>query len=318
MQRRGFIGLVGSLLAWPLAARAQQPRIASIGVLISSNPEPTTTMLKDALREIGYVEGQNVHFEFRSGDGSQAVLRALAEELVRLRVDVIVAFATPAALAAKQTTTAIPIVMARVGDPIRSELVSNLARPEGNITGFSSMTSELATKMLELVREILPSTKRVGVLANVADPFSLLFVEEIEASGQAMAVAIKSISVRSSNEVEAAIATFDKQRVDAVVVQPSIAYEPTIDLMKKYHLPSLSTTSLYSQAGGLMSYAADTNESYHRIAFFIDKILKGAKPSELPVEQPTKYELAINLKTAKILGLTVPSTLLVRADEVIE
>ena len=319
MRRRDFIaGIVGSAVAWSFAARAQQPKLPRIGVLIPANPEPFWNEFQQGLREHGYIEGQTVQFEFRSAEGKPNLLRGLADELVRLKVDIIVASQTPAVTAARQATTEIPIVMAPAGDPVGTGLISSLARPGGNITGLSSTTAELGAKTLELIRDVLPSTRRVAVLANTVDPFSRPFSELIEDGGRTMGIAIQTIKVSRVEEFDAAFAAMDKERADAVIVQPSLPRKPALDLALKHRLPAIGTAPLLPREGGLMSYSGAQNDMYRRAAFYIDRILKGAQPADLPVEQPTRYELIVNLKTAKALGITIPTMVLARADEVIE
>ena len=318
MNRREFIMLLGGAAACPLAARAQQPKLPKIGILIPANPEPFWNEFQQGLREHDYIEGQTIQFEFRSAEGKPDLLRGLADELVRLKVDIIVASQTPAVTAARQATTEIPIVMAPAGDPVGTGLISSLARPGGNITGLSSTTAELGAKTLELIRDVLPSTRRVAVLANAVDPFSRPFSELIEDGGRTLGIAIQTIKVRRVEELDAAFAAMDKERADAVIVQPSLPRKPALDLALKHRLPAIGATPLLPREGGLMSYSGAQTDTYRRAAFYIDRILKGAKPADLPVEQPTRYELIVNLKTAKALGLTVPPTLLARADEVIE
>ncbi len=265
--------------------------------------------------------GKNIQFDSARPMASKNLLRALADELVRLKVDIIVASQTPAVIAARQATSEIPIVMAPAGDPLGTGLISSLARPGGNITGLSGAAAELAAKTLELVREVLPSTRRVAVLANAADPFSRPFVEQIEQGGRTLGIAIQTIMVRGEEEFAAAFAAMDKERADAVMVQGSFPRKPVLDLALKHRLPAVGGGAggrLFAQEGGLMSYSGNQNEQYRRAAFYIDRILRGAKPADLPVEQPTRYDLVINLKTAKALGITVPPTVLARADEVIE
>ena len=325
MRRREFItlfrGAAAASMFWPLPLAAQQPKLPRIGVLLTANPEPFWSEFRKGLREHGYGEGQNIQFELRSADGKQDLLRALADELVRLKVDIIVASQTPAVIAARQATSGIPIVMAPAGDPVATGLISSLARPGGNITGLSGTSAELGAKTLELVREVLPSTRRVAVLANAADPFSRSFVEQIEQGGRTLGIAIQTIMVRGEEEFAAAFAAMDKERADAVMVQGSLPSKPVLDLALKHRLPAVGGGvggRLFAQEGGLMSYSGNQNDQYRRAAFYIDRILRGAKPADLPVEQPTRYDLVINLKTAKALGITVPPTVLARADEVIE
>jgi len=321
MKRRDFIALIaGAALApslWPRAARAQQTKLPRIGVLVPANPEPFWRLLREGLREHGYGEGQNIHFEFRSADGKSDLLPGLAAELVRLKVDIIVAWQTPAVTAAKQATTEIPTVMV-AGDPVGTGLISSLARPGGNITGLSATTAELGAKTLELIRELLPSARRVAILANATDPFTKPFVGQIERGGRSLGIAIQTLQVRGTEEFAAAFTAMATERADAVIVQPSLPRKPALELALKHRLPPISPTPLFPAEGGLMSYSARQDDLYRRVAYYIDRILKGAKPADLPVEQPTKYELKINLKAAKALGVTVPSPILLRADEVIE
>jgi ABC-type uncharacterized transport system substrate-binding protein len=319
MKRRKFITLFGgAVVVWPLVARAQVPKLPRIGVLVPANPEPFRSEFRAGLRERGYSEGQNIAFEFRSGDGKgPARLRVLADELVRLKVDIIVANATPAIIAARQATTEIPIVMAPAGDPVGTGLISSLARPGGNITGLSATSAETGAKTLELIREVKPSTRRVAVLANATDPFSIVLVELIENGGRALGIAIQPIRVRGAAEFDAAFTAMVKERADAVIVQGSMPRKPAIELALKHRLPLIGVNP-FAREGGLMSYSANRNDFYRRAAFYVDRILRGAKPADLPVEQPTRYDLIVNLKTAKALGITVPATVLARADEVIE
>jgi putative tryptophan/tyrosine transport system substrate-binding protein len=320
MKRREFIILLGSASIWPLAARAQQPRVPRIGVLIVGNadPKPFLIALREGLQKLGYIDGQNFRLEFRSAGGTASHLPELASDLVRLNVDVIVAWQTPAVTAAKQATTEIPIVMAAAGDPVGTGLIASLARPGGNITGLSSTAAELAAKMLELIRETLPSARRLAVLANATDPFTKPFLAQIEGAARTKDVEVKSIMVRPSDEFDGAIGQMASERMDAIIVQPSLLRKQAVDLALKHRLPSFSINRLLPAAGGLMSYSASSAEQYHQVAVYVDKILKGSKPADLPVEEPTRFELVINLKTAKALGLIVPPSLLARADEVIE
>jgi len=319
MKRREFITLLASAAsAWPMAAARGQPKLPKIGVLVPANPEPFWSEFRAGLREHGYSEGQNVVFEFRSADGNPNRLRDLADELVRLKVDVIVAHFTPSATAARQATTEIPIVMAPAGDPIGTGLISSLARPGGNITGLSGTSAELYAKTLELIREVLPGTRRIAVLANAADPFSIPFTQQVEDGGRALGITIQTIKVRGVEEFAAAFAAMEQARADAVLVQGSLSARPALDLALKHRLPPIGADRLFSQEGGLLSYAYNLNELYRRAGYYIDRILRGAKPGELPVEQPTRYQLIVNLKTAKALSITVPDTVLARADDVIE
>jgi len=316
MRRREFVTVVGGAAVWPLAARAQQQRMRRIGLLLVSGPEPLGPF-REALADLGYVEGKNIQLEIRSAQGQDTRLPELATELVRSRVDVIVAVQTPAAHAAKNATRDIPIVV-MAGDPIATGLISNLARPDGNLTGLSATAAEAAAKSLELIAEIKPGARRVGVLGNADDPFIKPFFEQIQRGASNVRLQVRELMVRSSDELNSAFAAVAHDGADAVVIQGSLPVKLTVDLALKYQLPSLSTQKSAVQAGILMSYSASFAERARVIATYVDHILKGAKPADLPVQQPTTYELAINLKTAKALGLTVPPSLLARADEVIE
>jgi putative ABC transport system substrate-binding protein len=318
MKRRRFLGILGgAVLAAPLSARAQ-PAMPKIGVLVPANSEPIWAWIRESLRELGYVEGKNVRFEFRTADGKPELLNALAEELVRLNVDLIVVVQTPAVFAARKATMTLPIVMAGVADPVGAGLVASLARPGGNITGLSATVAELGAKMPELIREMMPAARHLGVLVNATDPFSKTFVEQIELGGRTLGMTIQPVTVNDLADFEPAIAAMVKERADALVVQPSLSVRSAIDLALKYRLITISPSRFFVGAGGLMSYSAHQGDMYRNTANYVDRILKGAKPSELPVLQPTRYEMIINLKTAKSLGIVVPPVLLGRADEVIE
>src|SRR5262245_60951635 len=317
MRRREFITLLGgAVAARPLAARAQQ-RVARIGVLLVGGPE-FMGPYRDALRDLGYVEGKNIQLEVRSAGGQANRLHELAAELVRSKVDVIVASQTPAVTAAKNATRTIPIVMAPAGDPVATGLIANLARPDANVTGLSATGAELSAKNLELIREIVPSARLVAVLGNPNDPFTKPYLEEIQKGAQAIRLDLLPIMISGMNEVHRAFAAMALEHVDAMIVQGSLPIESIVNLALKYRIPALSHQKFVAQAGALASYSASIAERGREIAAYVDKILKGAKPADLPVQQPTKFELVINLKTAKALGIEVPPTLLARADEVIE
>jgi putative ABC transport system substrate-binding protein len=318
MRRREFITLLGgAAAAWPFAARGQQPeRMRRIGLLLVAGPEPLGPF-REALGNLGYVEGKNIQIEVRSAQGQDARLPELAADLVRSRVDVIVAVQTAAAHAAKNATRDIPIVV-MAGDPIATGLVSSLARPDGNLTGFSGTAAEAAAKSLELIRDMLPQARRVGVLGNADDPFIMPFFEQIRRGAPGVRLEVHQITVRGSEELTGAFEAIAGERADAVVVQGSLPVSPTANLAIRHRLPSLSTQKSAVQAGILMSYSGSFAERAVVIASYVDRILKGTKPADFPVQQPTKYELTINLKTAKALGLEIPPTLLARADEVFE
>jgi ABC-type uncharacterized transport system substrate-binding protein len=319
IRRREFIATLGTAAAWPLGVRAQ-PKVPTIGALVigNINPEQFWREFRQGLRDLGYVEGQNIRFEFRSAEGHLERLPELAAELVRLKVDIIVTWFTPTALAAKQATREIPIVMAETGDPIGTGLIASLARPGGNVTGMASVTAELAGKCVQLIREILPSARRVTALANATDPFSKPFLEQIKFGGEVTGTTINAIAVSSDEEFETAFAGIEKDRPDAVIVQPSLPTRRAADLSVKHKIPAVSVPRWFAEQGGLMSYSAKYGELFRQAAVYVDKILKGAQPADLPVEQPTHFQLVINLKTARALGLEIPPTLLGRADEVLE
>ena len=322
MQRREFIMLIGgAALARPVAARGQQSKIARIGALYigTADAESFKKELREGLRELGYVEGQNIAFEFRSAEGKLDRLPELAAELVRLKVDVIVAVYVPPSLAAKQATRDIPIVVI-VGDPVETGIVPSLARPGGNITGVSLMASALAGKSVELFRDMLPSVRRVGVLGHATNPvFAKAMLDEVLLAGRPIGTEIQPVvMVRGPDDFENAFATMVRERADAVVVQGSLAIKPVTDMAIKYRLPAASTPRVFADIGGLMSFGADGPASFRHGAKFVQRILQGKQPKDLPIEQPTKFELAINLKTAKAIGLTIPEKFLQRADALLE
>ena len=322
MRRRKFIALLGGAAAMrALAAQAQQPKMPTIGALVigNINPEQFWREFRQGLRDLGYVEGQNIRFEFRSAEGHLERLPELAAELVRLKVDIIVTWFTPTALAAKQATDKIPIVMAETGDPIGTGLVASLPRPGGNVTGIASATAELDGKSVQLIRDMLPSARRVTALANATDPFSKPFLEQIKLGGEATGTTIDTVSISNSEELEIAFASMEQDRPDAVIVQPSLPSKRAAELALKHRVPAVSVPRWFAEEqGGLMSYSARYVDLFRKAAVYVDKILKGAQPADLPVEQPTKFEFILNLKTAKALGIEVPATLLARADAVIE
>jgi putative ABC transport system substrate-binding protein len=320
-KRREFIMLLGSAAAvWPLAAHAQQPKAPTVGALVigNVNPEPFWREFRQRLRDLGYVEGQNIRFEFRSAEGHLDRLPELAAELVGLNVDVIVTWFTPPTQAAKQATRKIPIVMADAGDPVATGLVASLPRPGGNVTGIAGISAELAGKSVELIRDMLPSARRVTALANATDPFFKPFLEQIKLGGEATGTTINPVRISSPEEFETAFASMDKDRPDAVIVQPSLPSKRAAELALKHRVPAVSVSRWFAEEGGLMAYSARYIDLFRKAAVYVDKIFKGAQPADLPVEQPTHFALVINMKTAKALGIDVPESLLTRADEVIE
>src|SRR4051794_9816889 len=322
MRRREFIKLLaGVAVLWPHATPAQPAgKLPTIGVLLTGNPDPEVFLsgFRNALREIGYADGQNIRLEVRTAEGRSILLPQKAAELAALKVDIIVASLTPAIQAAMQVTSDIPIVMAPAGEPVGTGLVSSLARPGGNVTGVSAATAELAGKSLELVRETIPSARRVAVLANDADPLSKPFVERIDEGARALGFEVDTTMVRPESQLAAVFESISSKKADALIVQGSLQQKELFDLAIKRRLPSFSSNRQVANTGGLMTYAANSAEVQHGAAIYVDKILKGAKPADLPVEQPTRFELVINAKTARSLGLTISPTLLGRADEVIE
>jgi putative tryptophan/tyrosine transport system substrate-binding protein len=328
LRRREFITLLGGAAAWPLAARGQQPaKVPRIGYLspgsASAGLLSRDEAFRQGLRDLGYVEGRNIVIEDRFAEAKFDRLAGLAAELVRLEVDVIVAVVTQASLAAKDATKTIPIVMAGVSDPLGSGLVASLARPGANITGTSSMTAEVVGKSLELLKEAISKLSRVAVFWNPDNAvFQAQMLRETEVAAAALGVKLQTFGVRGPGELDRAFAAITRERVDALLVlaDPILALHQAriVDFAQKSRLPAMYGIKEYAAAGGFMTYAANMGDQFRRAAIYVDKILKGAKPADLPVEQPTKFEFVINLKTAKALGLEVPATLLARADEVIE
>ena len=323
MRRRDFITLLGGAapaLAWPLAASAQQPKMQRVGVLILGNADAESfgAELREGLRKSGFVEGQTVQYEFRPAGGDIALLPKLAAELVALKVDVIVALYTPCALAVQRATREIPIVVV-AGDPVGLGLVASLARPGGNITGISLMAAELHGKCVELFRDALPGIRRVAALGNAPDPFSKPMLEQIRLAGKTAGIEIApEIMVRASDEIDAAFAVMKKDGADAVVAQASLPTRHVVDGALKHRLPVASVSRSFADVGALMTYGVDGPDAFRLSAAFVSKILQGTKPADLPVEQPTKFELVINLKTAKTLGLKISESFLLRADTMID
>jgi len=317
MDRRKIITFLGAAAAaWPLALRAQA-RLPTVGVLALGNPpvEPFVEGLREGLLAAGYSKDR-IKLEVQTAGGVASRLPETANELVRQKVDVIVAFQTPAATAAKQATGNIPIVMAGVGDPVGTGLVASLARPGGNVTGSTAGSVETAGKLVELIREMMPTAQRFAVLANESDPFTAPFLAENERVARTIGLEMEAILVRPADPLEAAFQKMTDKRVDAVIIQGSLVRKEAIDLTTKHRLPSFSAVPTVPRSGGLISYSAGA--FFRETAAYVDKILKGAKPADLPVSFPSKFDLIVNLKTAKALGLDVPLILQQRADEVIE
>jgi putative ABC transport system substrate-binding protein len=324
MRRREFIILIGSTVATPLAARAQQAKGATIGLLgigSAAAQSQWTAAFVQRMRELGWVEGRNLAIEYRWADGRTEHLNQLASELVRLNVDVIVTSGTPGPLTAKQATSTIPIVFATAGDPVGTGIVANLARPGGNVTGLSSQTPDVAGKRLELMREIVPGLHRLAMLADTNNPFVKLDVSQIRQAGAGLGIEVATFELRRGEDIHPAFQAF-KGRVQALYVPATpVALVNRIrinTLALAAHVPTMFGVREYVEVGGLMSYGSNWPHMWGRAADFVDKILRGAKPADLPVEQPTKFDFVINLTTAKALGLTVSDRLLALADEVIE
>jgi len=325
MDRRAFLSTAGiGLMSVPAVARAQQAgKVYRIGYLsLSPGPGYGTEAFRQGLRELGYVEGRNLIIEYRWAAGKKERLPDLVAELVRLKVEVIVTSVTPAAEAAKRATTTIPIVMAAVGDPVGSGLVASLARPGGNVTGLTLLSTELAGKRLQMVRELIPKATRVAVLAYRGTSVTRLFLEEMRGRARQMGIQLVVQEVDQAGDLPSAFAAMQRERTQALVVQVSPLTadntERIIELAAQHRLPAMYDVRSFVEAGGLVSYGPSLAEMFRRAAYYVDRILKGAKPADLPIEQPTKFELVINLKAAKALGLTIPPALPVRTDQVIE
>jgi putative tryptophan/tyrosine transport system substrate-binding protein len=325
MRRREFISLLGGAAAWPLVAGAQQPALPVVGFLNSASPEgyaPMVTAFSQGLKQTGYVEGQNVAMEFRWAEGHYDLLPELAAELVRRQVAVIAAGGPPAALAAKAATSTIPIVFTSGTDPVKLGLVSSFNRPGGNITGVHLFLSELNTKKLGLLRDLLPQAKVIGLLLNPtaenAEPQS----RDLQAAGQALGFQIQRVNASSDREFESAFATLVEQRVDALVVgsDPFLnsRRDQLVALAARHAIPAVYEVREFADAGGLMTYGTSIKDAYRQAGAYVGQILKGAKAADLPVMQSTKFEFVINIKTAKTLGIKVPDNVLSLADEVIE
>ena len=327
VKRREFITLLGGAAAsWPLVARAQQPgKLPTIGYLGGGTPlteSQRVAAFVQRLRELGWTEGRTVAIEYRWAEGRNERAAEIAAEFVRLKVDVIVTYATPPTLAAKQATSAIPIVFAVAGDPVGTGLVANLARPGGNVTGLSVLATDLAGKRIELLREVIPGLRRLAILGNVGNPQVVLEIGEVRVAARTLGLEVAVFEIRRTEDIAPAFEALIKDRSEAlyVVGDPLLATNRirlnTLALGAR--LPTSYSSREFVEVGGLMSYGPNLPDLFRRAAEYADKILRGAKPADLPVEQPSKFDLVINLVAAKALGLTVPPTLLARADEVIE
>jgi ABC-type uncharacterized transport system substrate-binding protein len=327
VNKRDFITLLGSATAaWPLAARAQQPAISVIGYFNSGTPEGFSghlRALRQGLKESGYVEGENLAIEYRWAENQAGRLRELAAELVRRQVKVIAAMGPPASMAAGKATTTIPIVFGVSEDPVRLGLVASLARPGGNATGVNFFSAELAAKRLELLREMVPTAKRVAVLLNPAEPtIAAANLQDVERAASVMAIQIRIFNASTIAEIHTAFAALASERPDALFISGGPFFVNRLvqiaHLATRYAVPAIASPRAYPEAGGLMSYGTSLSDAHRQAGVYVGRILKGAKPADLPVVQLTKFELVINSSAATILGLTVPDKLLAAADEVIE
>jgi ABC-type uncharacterized transport system substrate-binding protein len=323
IRRREFITLLAGGAAWPLAARAQQPagKTISVGILALEALSPIDTF-RQALNDLGYVEGKNVRFEHRYAKGRNERFPELANDLIGLKVDIILAWGTEAALAAKEATTTIPIVVGAAGDPVGSGIVTSLARPTANVTGFSSLSAELEAKRLELLKEVVPGLSRVAVLFTPLNRYMPLALQSARHGAEMLRASLTLYEVRDTATLEATFAKLTKDQPDALLVLGDAFLVSQRSRIAQFaienKLPSAYTFREHVEAGGLLAYSPNYHDLFRRAAGYVDKILKGTNPGELPIEQPTKFDLVINLKTAKALGLAVPLTLQAAANEVIE
>ena len=327
MDRRAFLGtLTGGLLAAPLAARAQQAgRVHRIGFLGNTTPALEANLVgpfREGLRELGYVDGQNIVIEYRWAEGKYERAPSLLAELLARKVEVIVTAGTPTSLAAQKATMSVPVVVVGVGDPVATGLVASLARPGGNITGLTSIGEALEGKRLELLREVVPKVSNVAVLWNPVNPVLQRVLDELQTAAAVLQIRVLLVSVRAQDEFDDAFAAITRQRPGALLVLGDRLFLQNrariMAFAAKNRLPGVHSYRELVEAGGLMSFGPSYAGMHRRAAYYVDRILKGARPGDLPVEQPTKFELVINLKTAKALGLTIPQSLLQRADQVIE
>jgi ABC-type uncharacterized transport system substrate-binding protein len=326
MRRRKFISLLGGAAAIPLTARAQQPAMPVIGFLSARTAASGARMaaaFRQGLSESGYVEGQNLRIEYRWAEGHYDLLGTLADDLVRREVAVIGALSgTPAALAAKAATTTIPIVFGNGGDPLKSGLVASLSRPTGNLTGVTFYTVELAGKRLGLLHELVPTARVIGFLVNPNNPAEEPETKDAEAAARALGVRLEVLNTTSERDIDAAFTVLLERRAGALVVGSDPLFfrftDKLVELAARHAMPAIYIVREFSEAGGLMSYGSRQSDAYHQAGIYVGKILQGAKPADLPVMQPTKFEFVVNLKTAKALRLTVSPSVLARTDEVIE
>lgn len=321
VQRRAFLAMTAAALGFsPAIGRAQQAGPRTIGVLVIGKPDPAPMLhiFRGQLEKLGYAEGRNIRIMVRSAQGDPARLPALAAELARENVDVVATWMTPAVLAAKHATSRIPIVMLGAADPVGMGIVDSLARPGGNITGIAGLTAVIAAKIVELLKQMLPGAARIAVLCNAPDPFSKPFREEIERAGRANGIEPVPLILDTASELDVAFTKIVDAKIPAVIVQPSLPLAHVAGLALRNRVAAASPLSLFAGYGGLLSFSNDPEETFREAAVVVAKILEGTSPADLPVEQPSKFELIINLRTAKAIGLVVPPAVLARADEVLE
>jgi putative ABC transport system substrate-binding protein len=327
VDRRAFLGVIaGGLFAVPLAAGAQQTgKLPRIGFLGNSTAALETNLVgpfREGLRDLGYVEGRNVLIEYRWAEGKYERFPALTAELIAQKVDVIITAGTPATLAVKKATTFVPLVMIAVGDPVGTGIVPSLSQPGGNITGLTSISTEMDAKRLELLREVIPSVSHIAVLWNAASPLQVLAEKQVHAAAQGLRMRVLSLGVRTEEEIQNAFAVMVRERPDALLVLADrllLHHRARImDFASRQRLPGVYAYRELVEAGGLMSFGPSYADMHRRAAYFVDRLLKGTKPADLPVERPATFDLVINLKAAKALGLTFPQSVLLRATEVIQ
>jgi putative tryptophan/tyrosine transport system substrate-binding protein len=327
MKRREFIlALGGAAAGWPFAARAQQAtKVYRIGFMGNSTAALEANLVgpfRDALREFGYEEGRNIAIEYRWAEGHYERFPALVAELIAQKVDVIVTAGTPATLAVKAATTSVPLVMVAVGDPVGTGIVASLGRPGGNITGLSSIAPELEGKRLELLRELIPNLSHIAVLSNPANLFHVASLKQARVAAELLRIRVQSVEVRASEEIDGALAALARERPGALLILADRVFlhdrKRLMDFATQNRIPGVYAYRELVEAGGLMSFGPNYADMHRRAANYVNKILKGSKPADLPVEQPTKFELFVNVKAAKAMGLTIPESFLLRADEVIE
>jgi putative ABC transport system substrate-binding protein len=326
LTRRVVVSLLGVAVAWPHALRAQQganvPRVGFMGNSTEALEANLVGPFREGLRELGYQEGRNIVVEYRWAEGNYERFAALIAELLAAKVDVIVTAGTPAAIAVKKATTTVPLVMVAVGDPVGTGLVPSLARPGGNLTGLSSIAPDLEGKRMELLREVVPKLAHLGVFYNPANPFHTVSMRNARTAAEALRIKLLPLTVRASQDLDGAFAAILREKPDALLVLADRVYlherKRMMDFSAQHRLPTANAHKEMVEAGGLMSYGPSYEDMHRRAADYVDKILKGAKPGDLPIQQPTKFDLKLNLNTAKALGIDVPPSLLARADEVIE